>query len=204
MMILDVFWNNLPNGVASTLALVNSQKRGFSSSHLCGALAIAFLYSMLVKVMLPVSYDDTVNAHHMLREKCCQALIQSQITHRPWIWGAGDHDAPAPEVDANLDTPIAPSSSVNTTEALHPMHPITSTDLSLYEQVSSQPARHVPGVSRSHQCPAVDARIDLINSHGMAMADDEIRFHVPNLIIQSAQNVSKQPRSFQDLFSLTL
>ena len=138
---LDVLLRRLAIALGFTDILVCREQRMFFSSTLCGALAISFVRSVLVGNQLPTSHDEAQYVHDNLRSRFAQALQESQIAPRPWIWGAGDPN-PGPE--------MAP-------EALTPA---TIESLSMER----------------------DQRIDLINERGPEMADDEMRFHILNLV----------------------
>ena len=107
----------------------------FLTTKLCGALAIAFLRFMIFGNQLPTHTNEAEYIHAMLRTQFHEHIHKCQISHRPWIWGAGDRP-----------------------------------------KVSQTPEQY--------QAVAItrDARIDLINAHGHAMADDEVRFHIRQLI----------------------
>ena len=115
--------------------LMCQDRRLFFTSELCGALAIAFLRFMLLGNQLPTQESDAEYIHSRLRSHFAESIDKCQISHRPWIWGAGDQ--------------------------------------------SEQSSRTEP-----YQAIKIDreARIDLINAHGKSMADDEIRYHICQLV----------------------
>ena len=144
--------------------------------------------------MLPQTIDDAVVIHTKLRDQFFGALSAAQITRRPWIWAAGDNEAddlpggPPPSTHAS-DPEVAIPDVPQVPFAVH------STNLSMYEPAMPRAATNQDDIRcRSHNCISIDARIDLINQKGLAMADDEIRYHVMNLI-QSSQNVALLPHA---------
>ena len=62
----------------------------FLTTKLCGALAIAFLRFMIFGNQLPTHTNEAEYIHAMLRTQFHEHIHKCQISHRPWIWGAGD------------------------------------------------------------------------------------------------------------------
>ena len=147
---LDQVIHKLAESLGFSDTLIQHEHRMFFTSHLCGALAIAFLRGALIGTMLPGTAEEASLVHTKLRTIFVNELQRCQITRRPWVWGAGDW----------LDRPDPPRP--HNTAAL---------------------------------CITRDQRIDLINSRGTELGDDEIRFHVLNLL--SHQPATNAPHGSQ-------
>eukprot|EP00435_Cladocopium_sp_Y103_P067740 s83_g30.t1 len=133
--------------------LVQRQQRMFFSSQHCGALAIHFVHHVLFGTLLPTSAAEACASHVMLRQKFADAMRASQLTMRPWVWGRDDSES------SERAWPSADPSPVHMPE----------------------PVEEPPRQS-AHVCLSRDERIDLIQEHGLAMADDEMRFHLTTLV----------------------
>ena len=152
---LDKVIHRLATSLGFSTALICHEHRKFFTSHLCGALAIAFLRGVLIGTQLPATADEAHLFHIRLRQIFQIELQRCQITRRPWVWGAGDWvDMP--------DPPRPPNNAA--------------------------------------VCITRDQRIDLINSRGTEMGDDEIRFHLLNLL--SHQPASDMPRDVMKFIPL--
>ena len=137
-------------------ALICKEQRLFFTTDLCGALAVSFLRSTLGGTQLPSNTSEAEQVHDKLRAQFKDAIQQCQISHRPWIWGAGDHDDP------------------DRVRSIHPGHsPVAMRDALLVDR---------------------DTRIDLINQNEPAMGDDEVRFHLVQLIDKQPRGASGQTR----------
>eukprot|EP00435_Cladocopium_sp_Y103_P026104 s1941_g6.t1 len=138
--------------------LVQRQQRLFFSSHHCGALAVHFVHHVLFGTLLPTSGAEAQASHAMLRQKFADAMLSCQVTMRPWVWARGDSES------SEHEWPSADPS---------PAH-------------VSQEVCDRPEVQSAHVCLSRDERIDLIQQHGLAMADDEMRFHLTTLVDRRA------------------
>ena len=76
--------------------LIQRDLRMFSTKAYCGALAMSFLQSVLLRTQLPASEAEAELFHDKFRQQFATAVQQSQITRRPWVWGVGDTQQPAP------------------------------------------------------------------------------------------------------------
>jgi len=149
---LDQVIHKLAESLGFAATLIQHEHRMFFTSHLCGALAIAFLRGVLIGTMLPGTSDEASLVHTKLRAIFADELKRCQITRRPWVWGAGDW----------IDRPDPP----------RPPNPAAV-------------------------CITRDQRIDLINSRGTELGDDEIRFHVLNLLShQPASDIPQVSQKF--------
>ena len=149
---LDQVIHKLAESLGFADTLIQHEHRMFFTSHLCGALAIAFLRGVLIGTMLPGTSDEASLVHTKLRAIFADELKRCQITRRPWVWGAGDW----------IDRPDPP----------RPPNPAAV-------------------------CITRDQRIDLINSRGTELGDDEIRFHVLNLLShQPASDIPQVSQKF--------
>eukprot|EP00435_Cladocopium_sp_Y103_P009908 s3081_g2.t1 len=142
------------------------QHRMFFTADCCGAAALSFLHHCLLHVMLPTSNDDLGIVHARFRKTYLETVLTCQLASRPWIWGSGDRLSPAEWLEAGAFRALAES------------------DLNAVGF----------GVGTGHRCSDHNVRIDLLNEHGKAWGDDEIRFHIADLI-QSAENVSRSVES---------
>lgn len=151
--------------------LINCQQRLFFTCSKCGALAIHFLHYALLDTQLPHTSSEADAYHDLLRTRFAEAIQSCQVTLRPWVWGsgddessehawpseAGDHDnLSAVAVGAGSSSDPAPGASVPLSGAYDP--------------------------TRSHTCIPLEDRLDLLHTHGLDMADDEIRFHLQVII----------------------
>ena len=94
---LDKVIHRLATSLGFSTALICHEHRKFFTSHLCGALAIAFLRGVLIGTQLPATADEAHLFHIRLRQIFQIELQRCQITRRPWVWGAGDWvDMPDP------------------------------------------------------------------------------------------------------------
>ena len=134
--------------------------RMFLTSDMCGALAMAFLNHELLNIMLPTSQAEVQVVHTKLRGAFVAALQNSQMAHRPWVWGAGDVQGDGANPNALL---ACGSNEVPGASSVH-VDPAT--------------------ISNSHQCMPKEARLDLIRSKAKMLGDDEIRFHMLRLMRQ--------------------
>ena len=92
---LDQVIHKLAESLGFADTLIQHEHRMFFTSHLCGALAIAFLRGVLIGTMLPGTSDEASLVHTKLRAIFADELKRCQITRRPWVWGAGDWIGPA-------------------------------------------------------------------------------------------------------------
>eukprot|EP00435_Cladocopium_sp_Y103_P075671 s223_g62.t1 len=149
--------------------------RMFFTTECCGAAALSFLHHALLHVMLPTSADEVQYVHDKFRKIYVEAVLTCQIASRPWVWGKGDRVTPAEWLDAGLQQP--PSSNV----------------------------RNALGFgfrgSLGHVCIDQDLRLDLIQEHGQAWGDDEVRYHLADFI-GSEWNVSRAEGSVHPGFIL--
>ena len=151
--------------------LIHCQQRLFFTCSKCGALAIHFLHYALLDTQLPHTSSEADAYHDLLRTRFAEAIQSCQVTLRPWVWGsgddessehawpseAGDHDnLSAVAVGAGSSSDPAPGASVPLSGAYDP--------------------------TRSHTCIPLEDRLDLLHTHGLDMADDEIRFHLQVII----------------------
>ena len=68
--------------------------RMFFASDKCGALAMAFLSYSLRATMLPTSKEEVEVIHQRLRDMYKNSIAMNPLATRPWVWGAGDSEAP--------------------------------------------------------------------------------------------------------------
>ena len=140
---VDALVHRLAKGLGFTQCLICREHRLFFTSNLCGALAVAFLRMMVFGNQLPSNPEEAEYVHAQLRQQFVHLIQPCQVTRRPWVWGAGDHQTNPPNV---LDI-------------------------------------HAISVTR-------DERIDMMNQKGFAMADDEIRFHIIQLVNHQPRRVN--------------
>ena len=145
-------------GIGSALGFshvfITRHHRLFFSSDKCGAMAVAFLHHALLNSMLPTCHEEVVIIHDRLRESFASAVRQSKVTHRPWIWGAGDQHTDPPELSMPPDAPASSSSQ------------------------PTGPSLDVMAGSFSHHCISQEERLEFLRSKGRQFGDDEIRFHL--------------------------
>ena len=154
---LNMIFTRLAQGFGFAAPLISRQHRLFLSTNLCGTLAISFLHHLLKGGMLPSTHDETASLHVMLRERFVRSLQASNVTSRPWTWGAGDADDLTDRMAAQIHD--------------------AETDSALM-----RPGNF--GVPIGHTCMLPLERIDLISTHGSALGDDEVRFHLGELHMQ--------------------
>ena len=153
-------------GFASVVGL--RHHRLFFASEKCGALAMAFLHHSVLASMLPTCKEEVEVIHEGYRSSFANAVSSCQLARRPWIWGAGDsHDPPFNN---------EPGMSSSGPDQANPV-PID-----------------VPDACRSHQCITKEERLQLLRDKGKMWGDDEIRFHLMNMI-NHPNNVCNQPFS---------
>eukprot|EP00435_Cladocopium_sp_Y103_P042710 s112_g11.t2 len=147
----------------------------FFTTECCGAAALSFLHHALLHVMLPTSADEVQYVHDKFRKIYVESVLTCQIASRPWVWGKGDRVTPAEWLEAGLQQRF----TGNVRNALG---------------FGSQG-------SLGHVCIDQDLRLDLIQEHGQAWGDDEVRYHLADLI-GSEWNVSRAEGSVHPGFIL--
>ena len=159
--------------------MVSCQQRLFFTSHLCGALALAFLHHCIANTMLPTSHDDAVCVHGRFRHAFFAEVSRVQIVQRPWIWASGDLPV-TPECDTSV---LTTGPALQITQPSPTSEQVSGVDLTAYD-VDFPPISF--GFGRkgglAHRCISAEERIQLIIEHGQAMGDDEIRFHVVDFL----------------------
>ena len=113
---LDQVIHKLAESLGFADTLIQHEHRMFFTSHLCGALAIAFLRGVLIGTMLPGTSDEASLVHTKLRAIFADELKRCQITRRPWVWGAGDW----------IDRPDPPRPQIRLPSASHVIKGLTS------------------------------------------------------------------------------
>ena len=73
-----------------TETVVQQDKRLFFSTELCGALAITFVWHLLLGIMLPTCAEETLCIHQKLKAQTLEKFQTAQITMRPGFWGRGN------------------------------------------------------------------------------------------------------------------
>ena len=160
---LNVILTRLSHGFGFQDPIINREQRLFFTTELCGAVSIAFLHHMLIGSMVPTAHDEAVCIHQNLRNKFVEALKTCNVSLRPWVWGAGDHHDPSQVPGAQV-----------------------STDADV--QVGLRPLTTRPQVG--HECILRDTRLAMFSDHGSAMGDDEMRYHVGNILQMVAAQVT--------------
>eukprot|EP00435_Cladocopium_sp_Y103_P018675 s322_g4.t1 len=188
---LNALWEVMGRELGFSDVLICREQRLFLTSKLCGALAIAFLHHSFLHTMLPSDPAEVSQIHMSLREHFCSSLATCEITARPWVWGAGDADDESterewPSEDEHFSDRATGSASVHDAAGSVGDQPWPLHD---YE-VDTNP--RFAGRSFSHRCITAEERIQIMAFRGKQMADDEMRFHLVNLIQHSA-NVANQP-----------
>ena len=145
----------LAQGFGFATPLISRLHRLFLTTNLCGALAIGFLHHVLKGAMLPTTLAETEHLQTLLRERFVASLQTSNVALRPWTWGAGDnHD-------------------------LHDNAQLSSLAGDPDDALVSPLADQIP---LGHSCIRPEERIDLLSAHGFAMGDDEVRFHLAEIL----------------------
>ena len=143
-------------------------QRLFFASERCGALAMAFLHHSALASMLPTCNAEAEAIHQGYRNSFEHAVSTCQLARRPWIWGSGDAE----------DTPFVNEPGTSSVGP-DPMNPVPI---------------DLPDACRSHQCITKEERLHLLREKGKKWGDDEIRFHLMNMI-NHPNNVCNQPFS---------
>ena len=138
-------------------------KRLFLTSDNCGALAVAFLHHVFFGSMLPTSNDEAALVHARLRACFLQEISACQLAPRPWIWGSGD------EQDEFTNEPGRSSHDPPPNVAAEP---------------TIAPAIDPPNAVAcgSHICIGKENRMQLLRDKGKLWGDDEIRYHIQQMI----------------------
>lgn len=179
---LDKLLENMSLALGFSSFLINRQQRLFFSTHLCGALSIAFLHHALFDTMLPTSHAEAAILQARMKQAFATAVSTRQTVTRPWIWGNGDSESDERDAVAALseDQPQTCPEHVQSASQFQEI------DLARYE---AEFPHATFGFGRqgsfAHRCMSAEERIQLMVSKGKAMADDEIRFHVIDML-QSA------------------
>jgi hypothetical protein len=84
---------------------IQRDRRMFFTSELCGTLAIAYLYSTLLRGQLPTNHEETLQRFQMYREQFVHSFSTCDIARRPWIWATGDHSVGALPEPQELQLP---------------------------------------------------------------------------------------------------
>ena len=138
--------------------------RLFFSSDQCGAMAVAFLNHSLLDTMLPTSQDEMGVIHERLRKEFEDAISVSFSSFRPWVWGTGDVER------------------TRSSSGMQESDQASSSNQPLHTDAMAS--------SFSHQCITKEARMDLLREKGRLWGDDEIRFHLLNLLKRHETNPS--------------
>ena len=154
--------------------------RPFSCRSACGAAAIKYVAYRLGLSGRVLSYAAVWQAHSELRSQFVRALSDEHLTSRPWVWASGDDEASETSwrsEDPAEDVSVLPESSAG--------------------GVSSNAPFVLPdgaACMASHVCIDANERIDLFATHGKALGDDEIRFHLQDLVQRRASMPASSDR----------
>ena len=88
---------------------IQRDRRMFSTTDLCGTLAVAYLHHVFLNVQLPANHAETTQRFQVYRDQFVQSFSKCDITRRPWVWGKGDRVAGGPNLLPHSDDMPVPA-----------------------------------------------------------------------------------------------